>query len=95
MYGRIVDEIPEIGLPESGVLLDGTTVSNYHLLPVDVLKREGWLSCEEIKPECTESQMLVQDTVTSDGKIITITYIAVDKEISAEEALAALLEVMG
>ena len=47
LYGEIV----ESNLPKKGTLSDGSTVSNYHLLDDQVLKAEGWLPVEEIKPE--------------------------------------------
>ena len=38
-------------LPQTGVLSDGRTVSNYHCLSADILKAEGWLPVEEVKPK--------------------------------------------
>lgn len=78
MYGRITDKT-ELSLPQTGVLSDGRTVSNYHLLPESVLFSEGWLPCEEIKPEYNaELQYLVVETAIQQGDIIVVTYKAVE-----------------
>jgi hypothetical protein len=96
MYGRIENDKTDIGLPHSGVLSDGRTVSNYHLLPQEILTSEGWLPVEEVKPVYDEStQKLARDTVTSDGKTITVTYKVAEREIPDTEALAALTEAIG
>jgi hypothetical protein len=74
MYGRITDKT-ELDLPTSGVLVDGRTVSNYHLLPVEILTAEGWLPCEEIKPVYNEAtQYLEVDTAVKQGNKIVVTY---------------------
>lgn len=48
-------------LPRTGVLSDGRTVSNYYLLPPEVLESEGWRELEQIRPECGENEYLVHD----------------------------------
>jgi hypothetical protein len=78
LYGRITDKT-EIGLPTSGILQDGRTVSNYHLLPESVLLTEGWLPCEEVKPEYNpETQYLAVDTAIVQDEKIIVTYKAVN-----------------
>lgn len=78
MYGRITDKT-ELALPTSGVLSDGRTVSNYHLLPESVLLSEGWKPIKEVKPTFDEAtQYLVVDTAVDKGDKITVTYKAVD-----------------
>jgi hypothetical protein len=59
-------------LPKSAQLTNGTWVSNYHLLPADVLAAEGWLPLEEVYPEYNpETHYMVSDTVVeTDGKIV-------------------------
>jgi hypothetical protein len=42
----INNKIVQIGLPQSGFLKDGTSVSGYDLLPINILIEEGWV--EEI-----------------------------------------------
>lgn len=82
MYAKVVNgKVTQAHLPTSGILQDGRTVSNYHLLPESVLLAEGWLPCEEVKPEYDEAtQYLVIDTeVVQDDKVI-VTYKAVDFE---------------
>lgn len=49
-------------LPKVGTLKDGRTVSGYHLLDEEILKQEGWLPLEDIRPEYNpETQYLVSD----------------------------------
>ena len=76
MYARLNPLITQ--LPTSGQLKSGVWVSNYHLLPDAVLKAEGWLTAEEVKPVITEKQMLVFDTAVQNKDRIIITYKAVD-----------------
>jgi len=78
MYGRITDKT-ELGLPATGILNDGRTVSNYHLLPLETLVAEGWKPMEEVKPTYDEAtQYLAVDTAIDTGTKITVTYKAVD-----------------
>lgn len=44
-------EIVSYGLPKTGVLKTGETVSNYHMLPEETLLEEGWLPLEEAPAE--------------------------------------------
>ena len=78
MYGRITDKT-ELTLPFTGILQDGRTVSNYHLLPAETLAVEGWKPMEEVKPTYDEAtQYLAVDTAIDMGDKITVTYKAVD-----------------
>lgn len=43
-------EITAVGLPQTGVLADGSTVSNYHLLDTETLEAEGWREVIDEKP---------------------------------------------
>lgn len=43
-------QVQTIGLPRTGTLASGASVSNYHLLPVETLKAEGWLEVMDEKP---------------------------------------------
>jgi len=96
MYGRITNRT-ELFLPTSGILSDGRTVSNYHLLPVETLTTEGWKPIEEVKPVYDEAtQYLQMDSAVDAGDKITVTYVAVAipvDELSAMEGL--LLAEMG
>jgi hypothetical protein len=60
---QVIDgEIKQYRLPKVGTLKDGRTVSGYHLLDENILKDEGWLPLEDIKPEYDEeTQYLVND----------------------------------
>lgn len=72
-------QIVQIGLPDTGII-DGRTVSNYDLLPNDVLRAQGWIPCTEIQPDYdTGTQQLVVDSemVSADGSGVTIAYKAV------------------
>ena len=62
MIQVIEGEITQYSLPKTGTLRDGRTVSGYHLLDEEVLKEEGWLPLEDVKPEYNEeTQYLVTD----------------------------------
>jgi len=82
MYAKVVNgQVTRAHLPASGILQDGRTVSNYHLLPPDILIVDGWLPCEEVKPEYDEAtQCLVIDTEVVQGDKVIVTYKAVDLE---------------
>ena len=60
---QVIDgEIKLYRLPKTGILKDGSTVSGYHLLDENILRDEGWLPLEDIKPEYDEeTQYLVND----------------------------------
>ena len=60
---QVIDgEIKQYQLPQTGTLKDGSTVSGYHLLDDDILRDEGWLPLEDVKPEYDEeTQYLVND----------------------------------
>lgn len=45
------NKIIKHSLPKVGKLSTGETVSGYHLLDSEILKQEGWLPLEDIKPE--------------------------------------------
>lgn len=44
-------EIRIIGLPQTGTLSDGSTVSGYDLLPPETLAAEGWQDAEDSPPD--------------------------------------------
>jgi hypothetical protein len=59
MIQIINNEITQIELPQSGYLKNGKSVSGYNLLPIDILKEEGWLTLrQEILEYNTETQYL-------------------------------------
>lgn len=47
-------QVTKTRLPRTGTLKDGSTVSNYNLLPGDVLIAEGWLPLVDEPPETDE-----------------------------------------
>jgi hypothetical protein len=51
MIQVIDNKITKYSLPKSGRLSTGETVSGYHLLDEEILKQEGWLPLEELRPE--------------------------------------------
>lgn len=78
-YARIVDGKAQLGLPKTGVLSGGVTVSNYHLLPESVLANEGWLPRVDVKPDYNaETHMLRQGTPYEENGQIIVPYEAVD-----------------
>ncbi|HZK00299.1 MAG TPA: hypothetical protein VFC79_09835, partial [Tissierellaceae bacterium] len=60
---QVIDgDIKQYSLPKVGTLSDGTTVSGYHLLDVEILKAEGWLPLEDNPPTYnSETEYLIQD----------------------------------
>jgi len=97
MYGRNENGAIKLGLPPSGILKDGRTVSNYNEMPVDILLSEDWKAVEEVKPTYDDAtQMLVIDTTEEQTDKIIATYKAVSipaDELSELENL--LLQEMG
>lgn len=62
MIQVINGEIKQYSLPKTGTLKNGSTVSGYHLLDENILKDEGWLPLEDIKPDYDEeTQYLAND----------------------------------
>lgn len=87
-------KLPYQTLPSSAQLKSGAWVSNYHLLPDTILKAEGWLPLDEVKPVLTEGQYHELDTaVEVDGRIVaTYKVITPEPEIDPEPILTALEE---
>lgn len=52
-------QVTKTRLPRTGTLKDGSTVSNYNLLPHDVLIAEGWLPLVDDPPETDEGFIAV------------------------------------
>lgn len=52
--------VKQKGLPRTGTLKDGSTVSNYNLLPHDVLIAEGWLPLIDEPPETDDKHRAVR-----------------------------------
>lgn len=60
-YAKVENnKVVQVGLPRTGTLKDGSTVSAYHLLPEDILRDEGWLPLEENKPEYDEITQYIE-----------------------------------
>lgn len=76
MYAKV----NQLTLPKSAQLSDGRWVSNYNLLPDTVLKAEGWLPLEEVKPLLADGQYHeLKSVIESDGHIVA-TYRVVTPE---------------
>lgn len=86
MYGKIVGETIYLGLPNTGILNDGRTVSGYNLLDKEILLAEGWQVVQEDKPDYDSStqQLEIDKKEFMDGEIV-VTYVAVDKPIEEFE----------
>lgn len=74
MYAKL----PFQTLPSSGQLANGLWVSNYNLLPDDMLLAEGWLPLEEVRPVLTDGQYYQLDSAIEENGKIVATYIAID-----------------
>jgi hypothetical protein len=50
-YAKVENgQIMQIGLPATGTLMNGNTVSGYNILPENVLIEEGWLPITDSPP---------------------------------------------
>lgn len=58
MVKVINNQIVAHNLPETGYLSDGSSVSGYDKLPLEVLQLEGWLPLAEEMPKCGDNQHL-------------------------------------
>ncbi len=90
-------EITKTSLPQAYVLLDGRTVTNYHLLPHETLLAEGWLPVEDIVPVYdAETQDITSEKVIRADKV-EVVYTVTDRPIiqpepSTEEMLLLAYE---
>jgi hypothetical protein len=91
MYAKIDNgNVIQVGLPTSGCLYDGSSVSNYNLLPDSVLLAEGWLPLIENKPEFNpETQGLRLTGYTIEETQVVANYVIVTKLPTVEERLDA------
>lgn len=81
-------------LPSQGYI-DGKLVSNYHLLPKEILLSEGWIeSVENIPTYDRETQHLVSDGYTIENNLATFNYIVVDNEPTQGEVLQDLIQTL-
>lgn len=81
--GKVVE-----GYLPSTYTLNGKTISNYHLLDIDILTSEGWLPLEEIIPEHDKNlEKLVFDryTVKADKVIKNYKVIDLQREVKPNE----------
>lgn len=63
MYRVENNQIVQYSIPKTFKRLDGTTVSGYDLLPLDELKKDGWLEVEENIPQYNENtQYIVEES---------------------------------
>lgn len=76
-YARVKNgQVVQVGLPVTGILADGCTVSGYNLLDTETLRAEGWLPLEDNQPEYdteTEYLELAGYTVQEDKVIANYT----------------------
>ena len=102
MYARVIDgQVVQVGLPRASVI-NGRTVSNYHLQPKAVLLAEGWLPLELNQPEYNpeiQTLNLVGYTIQSNKVIANYEVVAMmptlDSRLEAAEAvLMDILEAM-
>jgi hypothetical protein len=97
-------EVVRVGLPKSGCLSNGCTVTNYHNQPESVLLSEGWLPYEENKPEYNPETHYLQfsgydiqqDKVVANYEAVLIIHIpTVEERLEAAEfVIMDMLETM-
>lgn len=67
--------VTQVGLPASGVLSTGESVSGYSALPVEILVAEGWLPLTDATPEWDPAtEMLTTPTYTLTEGGVTVVY---------------------
>jgi hypothetical protein len=86
--------IVELGLPETGVLSDGSTVTNYHLLSLDTLITEGWVPVEEPEVEPQEGMVFSGwDYEVDSDRVIRRPLFSEEPPIAAEVDFAEVIRV--
>ncbi len=86
-YAKVENgQVTRIGLPKTGTLSDGRTVSCYDKLPEDTLLQEGWLPYIDNPPEYDpETQYLeVVDPTITENEVVA-NYIVQQREIVTPE----------
>jgi hypothetical protein len=74
--------VTQIGLPQTGILKDGSSVSGYNLLEVEILLEEGWLPLVDVVPTYNvETQVVSQDGYTVEAGQVIQNYKIEDKVI--------------
>ena len=100
-YAKVENgQVTQIGLPTTGTLQDGSTVSGYNLLPESVLLDEGWLPLVDNKPEYDEETEYLENAGYTIGETeVIINYTVKQKEPviyvpTVEDRLAAVEEAL-
>lgn len=78
MVKVINNQIVAHNLPETGYLNNGSSVSGYDKLPIEVLKAEGWLPLTEEIPQCGDNQHLELSEYRIESDKVVRVYVAVD-----------------
>lgn len=79
MVQVINNQVVQTHLPLTGELKDDRCVSNYNLLPTDILKTEGWVPLEQTIPIYNqETQYLQHDKYTILANKVVETFIVKD-----------------
>jgi hypothetical protein len=88
-YAKVENgQVIQVGLPTTGILKDGSTVSGYNLLPEDILREEGWLPLIDNPPEYDpETQYLEHAGYIVGETEVTVNYIIKQKEIQIVDDL--------
>lgn len=89
---QVIDnKITQYFLPKTGALQDGTTVSGYDLLPLEVLTLEGWLPLEDnLIPYDPDTQYLIPSYTILSDKVVKSYAIGQAEESIYEVGLIAL-----
>lgn len=79
-YAKVQDgQVVQVGLPTTGTLKDGSTVSGYNLLAPAILAQEGWLPLDETAPEYdAETQYLQSNGYIVQADKVIIDYVVLD-----------------
>ena len=107
-YAKVENgHVTQVGLPSTGTLTDGSTVSGYNFLPESVLLDEGWLPLVDNPPEYNQETEYLEHagyTVGEDEVVANYTIKQIESIVpaptieerleSTEAAILALMEVL-
>jgi hypothetical protein len=100
-YAKVENgQVIQVGLPTTGTLKDGSTVSGYNFLPESVLLEEGWLPLKDNPPVYNaDTEYLERTGYTVGATEVIANYSIKQKEPviaipTTEERLAAVEEAL-
>lgn len=81
--------VTRVGLPQTGILKDGSTVSGYDLLDAEILAAEGWLPLVDIMPD-SSAETFEQDGYTIEATRVVQKYKSIGLDSYKQAKIATL-----